>query len=1836
MVQHPETVIAQDLTRSALRQERKLDLLESHGWSDIKRQAQGVIAEIKRRREQAVAMDDAEAQAQVLPYTMDPNALGDINGQLAKIHNAMRAGGFPEGIYGDPELARVAKVFSQTQGLVAEGEQPYRPGYEDAPLPFKALGYLGTEIVGPAVGAALEVPFNMGYGLAKLGHDAFAALTGQDVSESLPTQFIQDDNGNVIHNGGKLPSGMEMIAAGWAVATNQEVEHTMREAGLAEQYASLRRSGVDKVVNNVSNAVGMLSSYTLPGGWAMAGGKALFGKGMEGIAKWAGLSEKSEWAHRLVSTIANVSGAAAGNAMFEAVTYGHHEGYAHAAIEGAISTLPILALGKMGSAIERGVLQRAKMPLAVARAVSGAAEGLGFGLWQLAQAGEEFHGVDSLWAFLQDPSAANWGRYSSVMLENAMAMMVFKTATGVTPGQFALDRMKGQPLEVTAARSKEGVWRSQVAQEAKQIGRELRQRGELEAEMEARGVQVPQEGMLGRRESANLIDRAMGLVQRRTGKGTQELGWVAHRGGDVEVTKGGWGTVKVQGGEGGDWMQAHTHPSPTTFSGQDLLSSVLRKPVGSDPDLLITAEKVYSAKRVGEPKGSVDPESIDRTWNKQVGPIKAADIALRRGLDAEAVWDAWHSRSTGERVEPALRDAARELDRELDRYMMQEGARLGLEIEVHTPAEARDRWENYLAGGEFAPRKPSVTGVSRETLTEIAAEGVSEDRFRQARMEATGRYPERPEVVRERLFEQVSARGEFPAEGRLTEPVAGTRPIHARDVIAEAEVGPITPAVRRGGLGQMKRWAKGYYETRQDLIRMRGSRDLNNLAHEWGHALYEKHRQTLQLSPKAQEQLLEVGKPTSTPGMRRDQKLHEGMAEFMARHLLGDPSLSTKHHELYREVMDYISRPEQVGVLEQLQRLEGSFRQWREQGALEQVRQSWISADEPLSRQQAQKALGRPLAKLTPLRRAQVALQRGWDLFRHAMIDDLTLVRKAQERAFSKAGVDPQVLPITANPVKMLETMRGKTPATLETFLLRRAISFGGTETRGKSLREALSEVKPEELDNFVTYLVARRSLEAKTKGLETQLSREHYLLAVERLGNQKFERAAQELKGWFDNVINYAVDAGALTSTAASAIKSSWSVYVPFFRALEGPRVVRPGRGVAERGSGVQRMTTGEQVEIRDPLEAAIEVAQSIIQKSHQAAAMKAFNTLHLTTKGVGRLVTEVPRDVQATKIDAHELAKALDRLEFEGDAQHIAETFADVLRGLPRDEAMGLITLFSQKAIPSGSKPVVAFVPKYTEAEIERLSSQFGDRVGEQLRQENGKIKWLELDKDVYEALMSIDPATSLNHPITRALAKPTQVVKMGATAYNPAFVLRNVARDTILNTLFTDVKTGRRFVPVVGATMNFMEAALAQARGGGRTFHDIGGSQATFMGSESMSMRLTSRRVIHPSTPGELMRKFKAAAASPEATLRLREFQGIRAEALKRGATELEANLEGLHAGQEISTNFIRAGVIGRAANFWIPYFNAGIQGNRKFMRHVLGYEGAGKQKQAIAQGLANITLPSFMLWLAYKDEDWFQDLPPWRRNNYWTVKVPFSDEIVSIPKPFEAGKVFGNVPEFFLHSVSGEPVELSEVGWDLLLNFVNGFDLVPAVLKPTVEGITNYSFFKGREIVPHWMEEGRLPEDQYTSYTTGLAKWLGKTFGIAPPKIENFISGYTGGMGVKLAQAADQLFGTATPAASPGLDIEDLPFVGSLFSQSPHRQSVFVQRIYDLHRELNQIEGSGKLTTAQAGMRDAVRQAKDMISDIKKAAREGQVNPQQADKMSYEIARRVIDRYREVSR
>jgi hypothetical protein len=634
----------------------------------------------------------------------------------------------------------------------------------------------------------------------------------------------------------------------------------------------------------------------------------------------------------------------------------------------------------------------------------------------------------------------------------------------------------------------------------------------------------------------------------------------------------------------------------------------------------------------------------------------------------------------------------------------------------------------------------------------------------------------------------------------------------------------------------------------------------------------------------------------------------------------------------------------------------------------------------------------------------------------------------------------------------------------------------------------------------------------------------------------------------------------------------------------------------------------------------------------------MKAMMKFSLVHEGTGGFVTEFKR---TTIPDEHPLAEIMRALSGEAKTLKGALSLKEVEGHLKSLEAAGdiggSITLFGQQVIPKGSKPLIAFTPHMTDAEIAEIPTKAGQQMA---ASKNHKLIWLEVDPEAFDALMGIDaPQTILDKlpAFMRGLVEgPAKLLRIGATVLSPAFTARNMVRDLITDLVYTKEENPAWVFSAVGRAVS---GAVELYKGGqaAELFEALGGKSSTFFAGEIAAGR----------TAPELLGKQRGVFASAkhlygwmadklgttEELLRIRAFKTTREQALKEGKSELEANLMALEAGKEITVNFTRGGTVARVLNRMIPYFNAGLQGNRKFFATLSGSDGPTAQRNAFIRGLGGIAIPTMALWWMNKDEDWYRELPEWRRLNYWNVKLPGMTSVFSLPKPFEVGKTFANLPEAILdQAFEKDPVGVAKTASDTLMSLLpNGY--MPAILSPIVETMFNRDFFTGRAIVPDWMEQSRLPHDQVTAYTRWYGKMLAEAFyltgwDVSPIRVEHFVDAYTGGLVGRSEDMATSVATLGGLLSSEGFSSGNLPVVGTLLRQQPFGQSRSVQRVFDLDKELTQKHGSGVLTEEEAGMRPVLSRAKKEISELKRMAKDGQITRAEADERSFRVAQDAL--------
>jgi hypothetical protein len=444
------------------------------------------------------------------------------------------------------------------------------------------------------------------------------------------------------------------------------------------------------------------------------------------------------------------------------------------------------------------------------------------------------------------------------------------------------------------------------------------------------------------------------------------------------------------------------------------------------------------------------------------------------------------------------------------------------------------------------------------------------------------------------------------------------------------------------------------------------------------------------------------------------------------------------------------------------------------------------------------------------------------------------------------------------------------------------------------------------------------------------------------------------------------------------------------------------------------------------------------------------------------------------------------------------------------------------------------------------------------------DGERHYYEVPLDLYQTMSLLD-----NHSMSwlvKAMAIPARILRTGATT-TPEFAFRNPFRDQwsgFVNTKY-GYFPGIDFVRGLFHMLGKSDAYNSWKAGGGDWAMVTALDRAT---TKKRLQEVLGRRdyVLWLKNPVKFLERMSMYTEIPSRV-------GAFARAKGKAVTDIEAAFEA----REATVDFARRGAKMKEISAIYTFFNARLQGMDRTAR-------AFKERPfaTTAKVFAVATLPSIINYFMNRDDPKFQEIPRWQRNLFWIINI--KGHYIRIPKG-DVGVLFGTPVEMILETLDRDPAhrpDLDKFAVDLFKEMMPISDwggLFPVALRPLFENYVNFNFFKKRSIVPMGME--RLePEFQSFPYTTESAKALGQVLHYPPAKIENFIRGYGGGLGLHALRLLDTILEkTKQIPERPEKPKEpaDIPGVGAFFVRKPEGfGSESAQLFYDTMKKLDQVK------------------------------------------------------------
>ena len=804
------------------------------------------------------------------------------------------------------------------------------------------------------------------------------------------------------------------------------------------------------------------------------------------------------------------------------------------------------------------------------------------------------------------------------------------------------------------------------------------------------------------------------------------------------------------------------------------------------------------------------------------------------------------------------------------------------------------------------------------------------------------------------------------------------------------------------------------------------------------------------------------------------------------------------------------------------------------------------------------------------------------------MLDRYNPIKVAVESMAKKSG---QTIPETEAHAYELARLFAGSVGKADHFMQKGTFKADTLEVHGKALQEIVKPIEDQgKLNDLRVYLVAKRVVEKHGQGIETGIEIAEAKKSIEEVRSPEIEKAAKEIWEYSENLLQYMVEAEFMSQEQADLMKKFNRYYVPFYRVMEDRvgKAISGGKKFADLWSPTHKMK-GDTREIIDPLESIIKNTYSFIELAESNRIGLVLARQAEKSEGSAQWVEKVPAKLHPVSFNLAEIKKT------------IKDAGVDISQASKKDmEAVATI-----------------FRPELKGSPGENIISVFN----------RGKRELYQVDSELYKSMMGMNEESS--NLLIQILSKPAKLLRLGATGISPEFLSRNPLRDAAVAFILS--KNG--FKPGVDTAKGMFHALKKDdlywewVRAGGDMAALVSMDRTNLQSSLQDMLDSPMQMVVRH--PIEAMRIL--SAMSEQAT-RLGEFGRAKGKgkSLRKSAFE----------SRQVPQDFAIRGSATQAVNQIVAFWNATLIGTERFVSAHME-----NPKGTVARAVAGVTVPTLILYAINHDDEDYQELPKWQKDFFWMIPVkgtPLGEftPFIPIPKPFLWGLVYGSSVERALDFI----VKKDPKALDGFLNSITQTTLPgysPTATQPIIEWWANKSMFKGRDLVPGYLEN--LPEEyQFEDWTSEFSKKTAMLFKkadipVSPIKLDNAIFGYTAGAGRMVLQATDAMLKDNGGPPLPSSTMADVPGLRAFAVRFPSGATQSVQDLYERLDELDSKAAAVKvarknteidvapMTGPERGEHRRLRAASRRLQLISKQVRRIQLS----EKMSSEEKREKLD-------
>jgi hypothetical protein len=959
-----------------------------------------------------------------------------------------------------------------------------------------------------------------------------------------------------------------------------------------------------------------------------------------------------------------------------------------------------------------------------------------------------------------------------------------------------------------------------------------------------------------------------------------------------------------------------------------------------------------------------------------------------------------------------------------------------------------------------------------------------------------------------------------------------SRPRVAKPIRREDIIRPFLKALNtRLYEGRVKgKGVMGFYRHPKGEVRVKRKADLETTAHEIAHLIDDRVFNGFRT-----DKTRAITRPwTSGPshqvyatelkGLSLDKnKVHEGFAEFV-RHWMTSPDIARKEAPQFTAWWENFVDTNKIGpALRDTQR----------------GMAAWFDQDNATK-------LASKIGEPPPV---NADLDTIFDEARQSVFDDLHGVYRMER------DLKGDILPGGAYETARLTRGAHSVVEGAMTIGAPEAQADGSVRFVGKSLRAILDPVA-NDLDNFGVYAVARSARELMAQGRENLFTAGEIKAGL-ALETPEFRKAFSDYQDWNKKIVDFAEAKGLINPQTRKLWRRT--EYLPFYRS--GQRGATKNAGGMLGHSNPIKQLRGGTANLKSVLGNMIHNASTLITESLKNEARDEIAKLADTVAGGGKFMVRIGTDTKSMSVSK----------------EQVRDFVAEML-GVKRDELRG-----------SGG---LSTVPPDLQVAVDKLTNEFmqqpdylkfwmfkqapkGDNLVAVMR--DGKPQFYEVaDPVLYRSMQALTrPA---RHWLVQFL-NTFRMVGQTAVTLTPDFVLKNIARDTIMGGIMS--RSG--FRPIVDSLIG-MKSRIKKDENYREYIANGGGFSSLLAQEDAFAKHLEkfySKRGISYKTvldsPTKLLHFIEEAANAFESSTRLGEYKRAR----EGGADPRHAAF----AAREVSTDFAMRGDSHVAGFFYdtVPFLKAAANSMDRLYRGLAHDE----NRAHIAAKAGLLALASMALYNINRGNPLYEQLEDWDRDSNWHFFLPKSgvpDNAAPaerythyrFPKLWEIGAVSSLAERSLQHIMDQNAKGFGDEAGKIVSN-VFGVDYVPQLLSPLYENELNKNRFTGRPIETQGMEELQ-PWARVGPYTSRSLAALGEktrnlpeALQVNPVRTEALLRGYL----KTWAQYGLSLVDGALFDDKPDMRADEYPVLRSFYEQEPAKHTKYETQFYDALKEATQL-------------------------------------------------------------